>query len=126
MSVRLLTPFGVSKLNRRLHWLVRVYTCQNATLEITCTGSVTFIGLVQISVIKSYNTKNISIAPHFPLNRADKTLSHLILFCNFILYIQCTVNSEIFARTLFSRNFAYAKFRENKTLAKWQNHSVVY
>ena len=37
-----------------------------------------------------------------------------------------TVNSEIFARTLFSRNFAYAKFRENKTLAKWQNHSVVY
>ena len=37
-----------------------------------------------------------------------------------------TVNSEIFARTLFSRNFAYAKFRENKTLAKWQNHSAVY
>ena len=37
-----------------------------------------------------------------------------------------TVNSEIFARTLFSRNFAYAKFRENKTLAKWQNQSVVY
>ena len=24
-----------------------------------------------------------------------------------------TVNSEIFARVLFSRNFAYAKFREN-------------
>ena len=37
-----------------------------------------------------------------------------------------TVNSEIFARTLFSRNFAYAKFRENKTLAKWQNHCFVY
>ena len=37
-----------------------------------------------------------------------------------------TVNSEIFARTLFSRNFAYAKFRENITLAKWRNHSVVY
>ena len=36
------------------------------------------------------------------------------------------VNSEIFARTLFSRKFAYAKFRENKTQAKWQNHSVVY
>ena len=31
-----------------------------------------------------------------------------------------TVNSEIFASTLFSRNFAYAKFRENKALAKWQ------
>ena len=25
-----------------------------------------------------------------------------------------TVNSEIFASVLFSRNFAYAKFRENK------------
>ena len=25
-----------------------------------------------------------------------------------------TVNPEIFARVLFSRNFAYAKFRENK------------
>ena len=37
-----------------------------------------------------------------------------------------TVNSEFFATTLFSRNFAYAKFRENKTLEKWQNHSVVY
>ena len=30
----------------------------------------------------------------------------------------CTVNSEIFARVLFSRNFACAKFPENKTLAK--------
>ena len=29
-----------------------------------------------------------------------------------------TVNSEIFARVLFSRIFAYAKFRENKILAK--------
>ena len=32
-----------------------------------------------------------------------------------------SVNSEIFARVLFSRNFAYAKFRENKILAKWWN-----
>ena len=37
-----------------------------------------------------------------------------------------TVNSEIFARVLFSRNFAYAKFRENKILAKWRNHSFGY
>ena len=29
-----------------------------------------------------------------------------------------TVNLEIFARVLLSRNFAYAKFRENKILAK--------
>ena len=39
---------------------------------------------------------------------------------------QITVNSEIFARVLFSRNFAYAKFHENKILAKWSNHSVFY
>ena len=36
------------------------------------------------------------------------------------------VNSEIFARILFSRNFAYAKFRESKTLVRWWYHSVVY
>ena len=41
-------------------------------------------------------------------------------------FINVTVDSEIFAKVLFSRNFAYAKFCENKTLAKWQNHSVVY
>ena len=34
------TSFGVSKLQKRLHRLVWVYTCQNATLlEITCHGS---------------------------------------------------------------------------------------
>ena len=31
------------------------------------------------------------------------------------MWVDNTVNSEIFARVLFSRNFAYAKFRENKT-----------
>ena len=30
-----------------------------------------------------------------------------------------TVNSEIFARVLFSRNFAYAEFRENISFVKW-------
>ena len=49
-----------------------------------------------------------------------------ILFIQQVYNIGDTVNSEIFARTLFSRNFAYAKFRENKTLERWQNHSVVY
>ena len=34
------TSFGVSKLKRKLRGLVRLYTCQNATLlEITCHGS---------------------------------------------------------------------------------------
>ena len=37
-----------------------------------------------------------------------------------------TVNSEIFARVLFSRNFVCAKLRDNKILAKWRSHSVVY
>ena len=36
------------------------------------------------------------------------------------------VNSEIFARVLISPRNLYAKFRENKTRAKWLNHSVVY
>ena len=31
------------------------------------------------------------------------------------------VNSEFFVRVLFSRNFAYAKFRENKILMNGQN-----
>ena len=31
-------------------------------------------------------------------------------------YAISTVNADIFARILFSRNFAYAKFRENKIL----------
>ena len=42
--------------------------------------------------------------------------------CDEDLQVRRTVNLNIFARTLFSRNFAY----ENKTLAKWQNNSVVY
>ena len=29
--------------------------------------------------------------------------------------LKCTVNSEIFTRVLFSRNFAYAKFREKNS-----------
>ena len=47
---------------------------------------------------------------------------------SFIVLFIClsTVNMEIFERVLFSRNFAYAKFRENEILAKWRNHSVVY
>ena len=33
-----------------------------------------------------------------------------------------TVNSDIFASVFF----AYAKLRENKILAKWRNHSVIF
>ena len=38
----------------------------------------------------------------------------------------CTVNSEIFMRVLFSQNFAYGKFRENKILLILRNHSAIY
>ena len=48
---------------------------------------------------------------------------------------QSTVNSEIFAKVLFSRNFAHAKFRENKipkkgakslrSLLIWVNHAQI-
>ena len=37
-----------------------------------------------------------------------------------------TVYPEIFASVLFLQNFVYAKFHENKILAKRRNHSVVY
>ena len=37
--------------------------------------------------------------------------------------LEYTVNSEIFARVYFHE---YAKFRENKILAKCRNHYVVY
>ena len=43
-----------------------------------------------------------------------------------VVPIPFTVNSDIFARVSLSRNFAYAKFRANKTLEKWRNYSVVY
>ena len=37
-----------------------------------------------------------------------------------------TVNVEIFARVLFREtSHMYAKFRINKTLMKWRDHSVV-
>ena len=46
--------FGVSKLKMRLHRLVRVYTCQNATsLEITCRVSYVFGTSVVLSAQKN-------------------------------------------------------------------------
>ena len=45
----------------------------------------------------------------------------VLSFCKYLV----TVNPEFFARILFSRNFAYAKFRETKILAKWRNYSVI-
>ena len=42
----------------------------------------------------------------------------------FVLLAYCKFGN--FREGLFSRNFAYAKFRENKILAKCRNHYVVY
>ena len=50
-------------------------------------------------------------------NRRQKTQTNMqpfLAFKELTLDLALTVNSEIFARTLFSRNFAYAKFREIK------------
>ena len=50
------TKFGVSKLNRRLHRLVWVYTCQNATLlENTCRGSFILFALYWLSPGKRFD-----------------------------------------------------------------------
>ena len=35
------------------------------------------------------------------------------------------INSDFFARELFSRSFADAKFVKDKTLLKWRKHSAV-
>ena len=46
------TAFGVSMHKRRLHRLVCVYTCQNATLlEITCRGSIFFLLVFKIAYL---------------------------------------------------------------------------
>ena len=43
----------------------------------------------------------------------------LCLVLSTVLVKVTTANSETYARMLFSQKFAYAKFRENKTLTKW-------
>ena len=61
-----------------------------------------------------------------------QTVQTLIKCCmmrHFIFGFHClrnyqfagTVNSEIFVKVLFARNFAFAKFCENKTLMNWGN-----
>ena len=50
--------------------------------------------------------------------------------CRNEIFTQCKCQQECkfgnFRESLLTGNFAYAKFRENKILAKWQNHSVDY
>ena len=59
----------------------------------------------------------VRLEPAAPLSQVKYSTTELPLI---------TVDWEIFARVLFLRNFAYAKFRENEALAKWRDHSVIY
>ena len=70
---------------------------------------------------KQHNT--ITIQPLYKLDSGNSQMTYLNLYPKGILIL--TVNSDIFARGLFSRNFADAKIRENKTLAKWRNGKMV-
>ena len=73
--------------------------------------------------------KEVSNCMVFAIWLIDHTLLNQLLIepsANHFHILQVLVNSEIFARVLFSRNLAYAKFREIKALAKWHNRSVVY
>ena len=76
-----------------------------------------------------YLTYPVSI--HGMIKNVQKTSDHILMLklaCH--IASQRTVNLGHFARFLFSRNFADAKFRENKTLAKCcflmqVNHTLV-
>ena len=81
------TSFGVSKLKRRLHILVWVYTFQNATLlEIRCLGS---------NFVWDINSR---LEHDLPTSVRGRLISPI-------------------TRVLFLQNFASVKFCENKTLA---------
>ena len=59
------------------------------------------------------------------VNIASRMKTYGLRKCLFLLFLYI-INSEIFSRVLFSRNFAYGKFRENEILVKWRNHSADY
>ena len=68
----------------------------------------------------------------FPFSKSEKVYKFVLHVQSLSLLYQSsaviflyTVNSEILARVLFSRNFADAKFRENKPLANGKI-TVVY
>ena len=74
-------------------------------------------------ILHDCNFTDVQYHPKYRTNRPEQiVLSQIRL----LLRVYTNVNSEIFVRVLFSRNFAYAKFRGNKILLKWQDHSVVY
>ena len=79
----------------------------------------------------SYFSSNVSCARPIPLGAFVTCLWHFLFFIFLlgpkgtggILSAYCKFGS--FREVLFSRNFSHSKFRENKKIAKWQNHSVV-
>ena len=82
------TSFGVSKLKRRLHRLIWVYTCQNATvLEITCRGSNIFLS--GSHTIRASKGENLSLLyvnnkdPDQPAHLWSSVNASLFPFCNY-------------------------------------------
>ena len=69
--------------------------------------------------------KEDSLSQWYNTNRGEE-MSEVSVYNLQVIKQENTVNSKIFARVLFSRNFAYAKFCENKILAKWRNHSLSF
>ena len=97
------TAFGVSKLNRRLHRLIWVYTSKNATLlEISCRGSLVFQlfnynqllqvcwhGCSQNTVMVTHKGKLLKWAliliNYVPLHKMSSLKDHLCCFCLVLL-----------------------------------------
>ena len=73
--------FGVSKLKRRLHRLIWVYTCQNATLlEIWCRGSIILCILVLTGISYVYRYNKYHSTAHCVLTGVTGSISELMIF----------------------------------------------
>ena len=97
------TSFWVSKLKRRLHKLVRVYSCQNATLlEITCCGSYisyllrNFYGLDNS---RGSHIKQTQHSRHWGIANADQQFTGLPLFILLNTSQACVFILQNFSKT---------------------------
>ena len=84
----------------------RISTAKVGLMFTICQWNNTDLTLYRNKIEVTYS-KLVAVAELSSLWRQKRTEIHVLA----LLY---TINSEIFARVLFSRNFAYAKFRENK------------
>ena len=105
------TPFEVNKLKRRLHRLVWVYTCQNATLlEITCRGS--------CAMLKGRETNNTFIIPDFDCIDSWSLQPYLLL-----LFISISIINEMYLMSLLIYLAACNILALGWTCASAQSHS---